>query len=154
MTQITNELIYLSPQAWRARRELPFLEESFEFLMTDKGVRFMNKFNHGAEPPFEVPAKTYLEILLSPLRFATEWKFVDAGANLESVLKTLRKNPVQDADGNKMELEEKDGNITIKLSGSIIESGKTKVHVEGTWRISERGKMTDSSLKNSLMRSI
>lgn len=147
ITQLTNELVYLSPQAWRVRRDLPFSEETFEFLMTDKGIRVMNKFNHPAEPNFSVPAKTYLEILASPLRFATEWKLVEASADMNGLLRLLRKGPAQDATGNKMELEEKDGDLVIKLSGKILQDGKTNVNVEGTWQVTERGKITDASLR-------
>src|SRR5438477_284751 len=91
ISQFTNEVIYLSPQKWRARRDFPFTEEALEFMMTEKGVRMMNPFNRAVEPPFEIPAKTYLEILVSPVRFAREWKLIDATAGMDELMKAVRK---------------------------------------------------------------
>lgn len=151
-SQITNEVVYFSPQRWRVRRQLPFTEQNFEFLMTDHGVRFLNPFNHGVEPPYPVPAPTYLEVLVSPLRFARSWS-MDSGANMDQLLKAARKAPLTNPDGDRIEIEEKDGITSLKLTGKIIHDGKTKVAVESTWQVLDRGKVAESNLEKSLMRS-
>lgn len=151
-SQITNEVLYISPQRWRVRRQLPFTEQSFEFLLTAQGVRFMSPFNRGVEPPFDVEAKTYLEILISPLRFARAWS-MDGGSNMDQLVKTLRRSALTNSDGDRMELEEKDGLTTLRLAGKIVHDGKTRVAVESTWQILDRGKVQDAQMEKSLMRS-
>jgi hypothetical protein len=152
-TQFINELVYLSPQKWRARRQLPFLQESYEFLMNGKAVHLMNPFNHGVEPPFSVPAKTYLEIVLSPLRFSQNWK-MGGISTLEELLKAVRKAPLQTDGGDRIELEEADGNLTLKLSGKIFHDGKTQMAIESVWQILDRGKIQEVQLAQSLLRSL
>jgi hypothetical protein len=120
--------------------------------MTDYGARFMNPFNHGVEPPYPVPAETYLEVLISPLRFARAWS-MDAGANMDQMLKASRKGPLTNPDGDKIEIEEKEGITTLKLVGKIVHDAKTKVNIEATWQILDRGKIGDAQLDKSLLRS-
>ncbi|MDB5038671.1 MAG: hypothetical protein JWQ35_2199 [Bacteriovoracaceae bacterium] len=154
-SQFTNELVYLSPQKWRVRRDLPLKENTFEFLMTDKGVRLMNPFNHGTEPSFSVDAKTYLEVLVSPVRFAQAWSLADGSTTLPDLLKHLKKGPLQNVEGDKIELEEKsDGSLNLKLSGKILQDSKTKVNIESVWQLSERNKVTEGELLSSLLRSL
>jgi hypothetical protein len=149
-SQVVNELVYFSPQKWRVRRQLPFTEQNFEFTMTEKGVKVMNPFNHGVEPPYPVQAKTYLEVIISPIRFARAWS-MDGAANVDQLIRLARKGPIQNPDGDRIEFEEKNGVITLKLIGKILHDGKTKVGIESIWQVSDEGHVTETQLNHSLM---
>ncbi len=154
-SNIVNEVIFVGTNKWRVRRDLPFTEESFEFMRTDHAYKVMNPYNHGVEAPFQIKETTYQEVIASPIRWAKEFNLESLlGTDLDGLIARLKKAPAE-AGGNKMEIETKeDGSITIKGSGKLVQDAKTKVSIEMTWEYFDQGKVTDTHLTQSLIRSL
>lgn len=154
-TQFVNELVFKSASEWRARRDIPFTEQSIEFMQNNQGLRILSPYGRSSESPFVVSETSYLQILASPLQWAQEWKMSGADSSLESLLKNLEKEPLKGTDESLMSLEKlQDGTTVLKGTGWLSIDSKTRARVEWTWQILEMGKLKDNLLENSLVRSL
>ena len=155
-TQITNELVYVSPTQWRVRRELPFTNATKEYLFEKDRLMQMTPSNKASEPREPVSDTIWMEALLAPLHIAQQWSLAKSDMTLSEWISSLKnlKEPLKNADGDQITAEfDKNQNLKINLNGKLIADAKTRIQVQATYEILDRGKVTEKQLSESLMRS-
>ncbi|MBN8555957.1 MAG: hypothetical protein J0L93_10970 [Deltaproteobacteria bacterium] len=155
-SQITNEVVYVSPTQWRVRRELPFLNATKEYLFQKDRVMQMTPSNRASEPREAVSETVWMEALISPLRIAQQWSLAKSDMTLSEWISSLKglKEPLKNAEGDQITAEfDKDQNVKINMTGKLIADAKTRVNIQSTYEILDRGKVTEKQLSESLMRS-
>lgn len=155
-SRVHNRLAYLDQEHWRVKRDFPFVQSSKEILAEGPRIYRVTPSNRKILSRDAVTPKIYEEVILSPWRLAREWGMIDMKTSFEDWMASLPKltSPLKNDRGDSLEVKTKENssNLQVIASGSILQDGKTKVHIELTWELKDRGAVTASSLVASLVK--
>jgi hypothetical protein len=153
---VQNRLVFVGEHEWRVKRQLPFTQSVKEILAHENSFYTMSPANKKV-PLRKAPGPhIWDEVILSPLQLAKEWSLAEPSETFDDFVKRLKKSqsPLKNVEGDKIEFSFLgETGIRIISSGKILQDGKTRVRVEATWELKERGNVNATSLLASLLRS-
>lgn len=155
-SRVHNRLAFVDLEHWRVKRDYPFVQSSKEILTEGTRIYRVTPSNRKILSRDHVSSKIYEEVILSPWRLAREWGMIDMKTSFEDWMASLPKvsSPMKNDRGDSLEIKTSptSSNIQVMASGAIMQDGKTKVHIELTWELKDRGVVTASSLVASLVK--
>lgn len=154
--ETTSEVVHYSQDGIRVRRELPFSFALKEFLKTGDNVYSMTPLGKMNVNSFDYSDAIWAEVVLSPLRLATQWSIVDGKTSLYNWLKQLQRSPnasKKNVDGDEIAGKFSDKGIVITAHGKMLADTKTEVQISETWQLTDLAKVSENDLKKSLVKS-